>query len=323
MKTSGTDQSSVCSQAMVMDFLAASQQAAAASFPWIGKKNKKEADRAGTEAMRNRLNLIAMNGVIVIGEGEMDDAPMLYINERLGTGEGPQVDIAVDPVEGTSLMAKGQGGSLAVIAAANKGNLLHAPDMYMKKLAVGPEAKGCINIGLSVTENMLSVANALGKQISDLTVMIQDRPRHKELINEVLTAGARVRLFSDVDITGAIATALDQIAVDMLVGTGGAPEGVIAATALKCLGGDFQAILVPQNEDEWNRCVRMGISHPDTPLTIDEIVRGDECFFVATGITSGLLLEGVEAKENGSMLTHSLVIVGGKTKSFQFIHATS
>ncbi|MDR4945060.1 class II fructose-bisphosphatase [Neobacillus cucumis] len=311
----------VCNRALVTEFLEASQQAVIASYHWIGRGNKNEADGAGTEAMRNRMNQIDMTGVIVISEGEMDEAPMLFINEQLGTGNGPEVDIAVDPIEGTTLLAKGQDNSLAVIAAAKRGTLLHAPDMYMKKMAVGPKAKGCIDITRSLTENMHSVADALGKKVKDLTVMIQDRPRHEGLINEVFAAGARVRLFSDVDITGAISTALDDYDVDLLVGTGGAPEGVIAAVALKCLGGDFQAILQPQDEEEYNRCVKMGISNPEKVFTIDEIVQTDDCFFVATGITDGMLLKGTQQKQNGQMLTHSLIIIGGSIQTAQFVDA--
>ncbi|WP_257148605.1 class II fructose-bisphosphatase [Bacillus sp. AFS073361] len=271
--------------------------------------------------MRDRMNLIDMQGTIVIGEGEMDEAPMLYIDEKLGTGTGPFVDIAVDPIEGTTFLAKGQENSLAVIAVAKRGSLLHAPDMYMKKIAVGPKAKGCIDIELPLTENIKAVANALGKDVKELTVMIQDRPRHEKLMNEVISAGARLKLFSDVDITGAIGTAIDEVDVDLLVGTGGAPEGVIAATALKCLGGDFQAKLLPQDEAEWNRCMNMGILHPEKPLTIDEIVKTDDCFFVATGITNGVLLNGVKKKDNGTMLTHSLVTIGGETRNSQYINA--
>ncbi|MBV7507836.1 class II fructose-bisphosphatase [Bacillus sp. sid0103] len=310
-----------CSLGLVMDFLAVSQQAAIAAYPWIGKGDKIVADGAGTNAMRNRMNLIDMQGCIVIGEGEMDEAPMLYINEKLGTGNGPLVDIAVDPVEGTTLMSKGQENSLAVIAVAERGSLLHAPDMYMKKIAVGPKAKGYINIELPLTENMKAVAIALGKEVKNLTVMMQDRPRHQELMNEVLAAGARLKLFSDVDITGAIGTAIEEIDVDILVGTGGAPEGVIAATALKCLGGDFQAKLIPQDENELNRCIHMGIRDPEKPLTLDEIVKTDDCFFVATGITDGMLLNGVKKKENGAMLTHSFITIGGEMKHSQFTHA--
>ncbi|GAB1798304.1 MULTISPECIES: class II fructose-bisphosphatase [Priestia] len=307
-------------RALAMEFLTVAQQAAIASYPWVGKGNKNEADGAGTEAMRNQLNLIDMKGLIVIGEGEMDEAPMLYIGEELGTGKGPQLDIAVDPVEGTSLMAKGQDNSLAVIAVSKKGSLLHAPDMYMKKIAVGPKAKGCIDINAPLTENMKSVAKALGKDVKELTVMIQDRSRHNELIKQVFEMGARVKLFSDVDITGAVATAIDEMNVDILVGTGGAPEGVIAATALKCLGGDFQAKLVPQNQEEFIRCIEMGLVDPEKALTIDEIVQSDDCFFVATGITDGTLLKGVRKKED-VMITHSFVAIGGKMNNFQFIES--
>ncbi|WP_455931091.1 class II fructose-bisphosphatase [Priestia aryabhattai] len=307
-------------RALAMEFLTVAQQAAIASYPWVGKGNKNEADGAGTEAMRNQLNLIDMKGLIVIGEGEMDEAPMLYIGEELGTGKGPQLDIAVDPVEGTSLMAKGQDNSLAVIAVSKKGSLLHAPDMYMKKIAVGPKAKGCIDINAPLTENMKSVAKALGKDVKELTVMIQDRSRHNELIKQVFEMGARVKLFSDVDITGAVATAIDEMNVDILVGTGGAPEGVIAATALKCLGGDFQAKLVPQNQEEFIRCIEMGLVDPEQVLTIDEIVQSDDCFFVATGITDGTLLKGVRKKED-VMITHSFVAIGGKMNNFQFIES--
>jgi fructose-1,6-bisphosphatase II len=310
-----------CVQILMMDFLAVAQQAAIASQQWVGKGNKLEADGAGTEAMRNRMNTIDMSGLIVIGEGEMDEAPMLYIGEELGTGNGPAVDIAVDPVEGTNLMAKGQNNSIAVIAVASRGNLLHAPDMYMKKIAVGPKAKGAIDLNLSLTDNMLAVAKVIGKDVSDLTVMIQDRERHEGLIKQVFDLGASVKLFSDGDVIGAIATSLEEMDVDILVGTGGAPEGVLAATALKCLGGDFQAKLVPQNEEEFKRCVKMGISDPNKVLTIDEIVKTDECFFVATGITDGTLLKGVRKKEDGIMLTHSFIAFGGKSKNYQFIES--
>lgn len=309
-----------CTQRLVMEFLAVSQQAAIACHPLVGRRDKMEADGAGTKAMRSRMNLIDMNGVIVIGEGEMDEAPMLYIDEKLGTGNGPHVDIAVDPVEGTTLMAKGKDNSLAVIAVARRGSLLHAPDMYMEKIAVGPKAKGCINIERPLLENMKAVAAAIGKQVQELTVMIQERPRHEKLIQQVIEAGASVKLFSDVDITGAIATAFDDIDVDLLVGTGGAPEGVITAAALKCLGGDFQAKLVPQNQAEIDRCLKMGIEKPEKALTIDEIVKTDDCFFVATGITDGMLLKGTQRTKEGLLETHSLVIAGGDMNSIQFVN---
>ncbi|MED1563679.1 class II fructose-bisphosphatase, partial [Alkalihalobacillus alcalophilus] len=246
------------------------------------------------------------------------EAPMLYIGEELGSGRGPYLDIAVDPVEGTTPMSKGQENSLTVIAGGPRGSLLHAPDMYMRKMAVGPKAKGYIDLNKSLTDNMHSVAKALGKEVKELTVMIQDRPRHEELINEVLNLGARIKLFHDVDIPGAIATAFDRYEIDMLVGIGGAPEGVIAATALKCLGGDFQGQLIPYNEEEKERCKKMGIDHPGKVFALNEIVQSDKCFFVATGITDGLLLNGIK-KTSARFESHSIITVGGDNRFFQFI----
>lgn len=297
-------------------FLNVSQLAAIATHPWIGKGNKNEADGAATTALRDAMGLIDMNARIVIGEGEMDEAPMLYIGEKLGTGIGPYVDVAVDPVEGTTLVSKGQNNSLTVIAVAEQGALLHAPDIYMEKIAVGPRAKGSIDLNVSLSENMKSVAYALNKNVNELTIMMQDRPRHKYLMDQVFEAGAKVQMFSDVDITGAIATAIDGIDVDILVGTGGAPEGVIAAVALKCLGGDFQGRLVPENDEEKKRCEEMGILNHETVLKMDDIVKTENCFFVATGITDGTLLRGVQKRGNGSISTHSFIATAN---NFRFI----
>ena len=305
---------------LIPNFLAVAQKAALASYPWIGKMNKIEADRAGTEAMRMVLNSMNISGTIVIGEGEMDEAPMLYIGEELGQGAGPEVDIAVDPVEGTTLMSTGQDNSIAVIAIAPKGSLLHAPDMYMHKLAVGPKAKGSINIEASFTENMKAVAKALGKDVSNLTVMIQDRPRHEEIIQQVIALGASVKFFSDGDVIGAIATAIDGMGIDIFVGTGGAPEGVIAAAGIKSLGGDFQAKLAPRNDEEVARCKAMGIENPDKVFTINDLVKSEDCLFVATGITNGMLLKGVKEHDNGLFSSHSFV-TSASSKSFQFIEA--
>lgn len=321
IKTSLQDQWII--QGLTLDFLHVAQQAAIASYPWIGKGNKHEADDAGTTAMRKHMNQIGMRGRIVIGEGEMDEAPMLYIGEELGTGVGPRVDIAVDPVEGTSLMAKGQDNAIAVIAVSAEGGLLNAPDMYMEKIAVGPKAKGVISIEASLADNMDAIAKALGKEKHELTVMIQERGRHDHLIKQVLDAGARVKLFSDGDVTGVIATALDEIEVDILVGIGGAPEGVLAAAALKCLGGDFQARLVPQNQEERDRCIAMGLEDPEKILTLDDIIKTEDCFFVATGITDGFLLRGVRKKTGEAMVTHSFVTTASKNQSstYQFIES--
>lgn len=293
--------------ALLSQFLMVTQKAAIATYPWIGRGDKIRADSASTSSMRAEMNKIDMNAEIVIGEGEMDCAPMLYIGEKLGTGKGPFIDIAVDPIEGTTVVSKGLENSYSVIAGAEKGALLHAPDMYMKKIAVGPQARGQIDINRTLSENIKEVAKALDKDISELTVMIQERPRHESLMKEVIQNGAKLRLFSDGDITGAIATALEKMDIDMFVGIGGAPEGVISAVALKCLGGDFQGKLIPKNIEEVNRCKKMGVTNPDGTLIIDDIIKSDDCFFVATGITSGPLLNGINKKENGIINTHSFI----------------
>src|SRR5690625_2085757 len=209
--------------------------------------------------MRAVLETIPMQGSVVIGEGEMDEAPKLYIGEELGTGKGPKVDVAVDPLEGTKIVAQGTWNALAVIAVADKGNLLHAPDMYMKKIAVGPEAVGKVDINASTIENLQAVAKAKDKDVEDVMAIVLDRPRHRELIREIREAGARIRLISDGDVAGAINTAFDETGVDILFGIGGAPEGVLAAAALKCLGGEIQGQLIPSNDEEIERCKRMGI----------------------------------------------------------------
>ena len=291
-------------QDYLMDFIKVTQQATISAYPWIGKNDKMAADDAATTSMREQLNLINMDGVIKIGEGEMDEAPMLYIGEKVGTGNGPEIDIAVDPIDGTNLVAANEDSAIAVIAAAEKDSLLHAPDMYMKKIAVGPKAVGKINIDAPLKENMRAVAEAQGKSVSDLTIIVQNRPRHQEIIDEIHSVGATVKLFTDVDITAVIATCIEEVDVDMLVGIGGAPEGVMSAVALKCLGGDFQGQLKPHDDSEYNRCVEMGIADPDRILLMDDIVSSDTCFFVATGITSGILVDGV-SKENGRIQTHT------------------
>ncbi len=302
----------------IPDFLAVTQKAALASYPWIGKINKMEADGAGTEAMRNYLNSMNINGTIVIGEGELDEAPMLYIGEKVGTGLGREIDIAVDPVEGTNLMAKGQPNAIAVIAAAPKGSLLHAPDMYMEKIAVGPRAKGSIDIEAPFLENMKAVAKASGKKIKDLTVMIQDRPRHQEIIDMVIDVGASVSLFSDGDVPVAISVGIEGSGADIFVGIGGAPEGVLAAAGIKCLGGDFQARLRPQNKEEFNRCKKMGIIDPNQVLRLEDLVKSDDCLFAASGITDGVLLKGIKENNSGITISHSFV-ASSHSKTCQFI----
>ncbi|GIP41390.1 fructose-1,6-bisphosphatase [Paenibacillus sp. J31TS4] len=302
----------------VLDFLRVTRAAAVAAAPWIGRGRKHEADEAATSAMRRVLSTVPMNGTVVIGEGELDEAPMLYIGEKVGTGTGERLDIAVDPLEGTNLVAYGQDNAAAVIAAAPSGSLLHAPDMYMEKLAAGPGAKGVLDLTRPFMDNMERVAAALGKPMAEMTVMVQQRDRHQPIIERIRQTGARVRLFGDGDIMCAIATAVEGAGVDLFYGVGGAPEGVLTAVALKCLGGDMQARLLPANEAEHARCVAMGLADPSRCLAMNDLISADDCLFAATGITSGLLLDGVRSKPGGGDRTHSMVACG-PTGSLHFI----
>jgi fructose-1,6-bisphosphatase II len=296
---------------LALEFLKVTQSAAIASSPWVGRGRKHEADDAATTAMREVLKQIEMAGVVVIGEGELDEAPMLYIGEQLGSGQGPQLDIAVDPLEGTNLVAGGLNNSCTVIAVAPRGSLLHAPDMYMEKLTVGPEAIGVVDIGEPLIENVRRVAAALGKQMNNMTIMIQSRERHQAAIDRLREAGARIRLFDDGDVTCAIAAAIEGSGIDLFYGIGGAPEGVISAVAIKCLGGEMQGRLLPANAAEYDRCVRMGLSNPNQQLSLEDMVRSSECIFSATGVTSGLLLDGVSTEQVGNIVTHSLLAYNG------------
>ncbi|WP_394141528.1 class II fructose-bisphosphatase [Cytobacillus oceanisediminis] len=304
--------------ALLFDFINVTEKAALAAYPWIGRGEKNDADGASTQAMRDRLNLINMEGKIVIGEGELDEAPMLYIGERVGSGRGPAIDIAVDPLDGTTLISKGQGNSIAVIAGAPRGCLLHAPDIYMQKIAVGPKSAGKIDLDASLFQNLKAVAEANEKKISELNIIIQDRERHEELIREIRSLGASVTLFHDGDVIASIATAINKLEFDMFIGTGGAPEGVVSAVALACLGGDFQGRLLPANEQEYARCIKMGISNPTAKLTLNDIVKSPDCFFVATGVTDGLLLKGVSSN-GGRMLTSHSFVTSGAAGGYQFV----
>ena len=300
-----------------IELVKVTEAAALAAGRWTGKGNKEEADEAATSAMRNMFNNIQMSGTVVIGEGEMDEAPMLYIGEKLGTGDGPEIDIAVDPIEGTSIVAAGTGNALTTLAVAEHGNLLHAPDMYMEKIAVGPEAAGKIDINAPVIENLKAVAKAKNKKIEDLVVTILDRERHEKIIQEIRDAGAKVKLIEAGDVLAAIHTAFEHSGVDIMLGSGGAPEGVLAAVALKSLGGDFQGKLLPQTEEEKNRLKEMGVNDFNKTLYMEDIVKGDDAYFVATGVTDGELLRGVQYK--GDMgITHSIVI-HGKSRSIRYI----
>ncbi|TCS82072.1 class II fructose-bisphosphatase [Tepidibacillus fermentans] len=306
-------------RSLTLELVRVTEAAAQAAARWLGKGLKNEVDEAGTSAMRRVFDTVPMRGTVVIGEGEMDEAPMLYIGEQLGTGYGPEVDVAVDPIEGTNIVAKGLWNALAVVAIADKGNLLHAPDMYMKKIAVGPKVAGKIDINYSVRKNLEIVAKELNKDIREVTAIVLDRERHQEIIQEIREAGARIKLISDGDVAAAINTAFEDTGVDILFGIGGAPEGVLAAVALKCLGGEIQGILLPQNEEEAERCRKMGIE-PGRVLKMDDLVKGDDAIFAATGVTDGELLKGV--RFHGSVVTTESIVMRAKTGTVRIIKGT-
>ncbi|WP_079474683.1 class II fructose-bisphosphatase [Marinococcus halophilus] len=304
-------------RSLSMELVRVTEAAAQASARWMGRGKKDEADDAATSAMRDVFDTIPMKGTVVIGEGEMDEAPMLYIGEKLGTGFGPRVDVAVDPLEGTEIVASGSWNALAVLAIADHGRLLHAPDMYMDKIAVGPEAIGQIDIDAPVADNLHAVAKAKGKDIEDVVVTILDRERHAKLIQEVRDTGARIKLIPAGDVAGAINTAFDETGVDILLGSGGAPEGVIAAVGLKCLGGEMQGKLLPQNDDELARCTEMGIDDVNRPLLMPDLVGGEDCIFAATGVTEGELLKGVNFKS--SKATTQSLVMRAKSGTVRFV----
>ncbi|MGQ9586027.1 MAG: class II fructose-bisphosphatase [Anaerolineae bacterium] len=292
---------------LALELVRTTEAAALAAGRWMGRGDRNRADQAAVDAMRLLLNSIEMDGVIVSGEGEKDEAPMLYNGESVGTGNPPAVDIAVDPIDGTRLLSLGRPGAIAVVAVAERGTMFDPRHIvYMDKIAVGPEAAGQVDIEAPVVENLRSVARAKGKDINDLTVMILDRPRHEELIAEVRAAGARIRLIPDGDISAALSTAIPDTGVDILLGIGGAPEAMVSACALKCVGGEIQCKLWPRNEEEVEGARRAGL-RLDQVLRIDDLVRSDNVFFAATGITDGELLQGVRYSGKGAR-THSLVM---------------
>ncbi|MGI1806205.1 class II fructose-bisphosphatase [Exiguobacterium sp. TDN 0502] len=304
-------------RSLSMELVRVTEAAALASARWMGKGLKNEADDAATSAMRDVFDTIPMKGTVVIGEGEMDEAPMLYIGEKLGNGYGPRLDVAVDPLEGTNIVAKGTWGALAVLAVADAGDLLHAPDMYMDKIAVGPEAAGHISLDATIEENIAAVAKAKNKEIEDVVVSILDRERHEEVIQRIRATGARIRLIGDGDVAGAINTAFPHTGIDILLGSGGAPEGVLAAVALKCLGGELQGRLLPADEAEVARCKKMGIEDPSKILMMDDLVAGDDCIFAATGVTDSELMKGVQFTAQGGQ-THS-VVMRAKSGTVRFV----
>lgn len=293
-----------------LELVRVTEAAAIASARFMGRGDRMGADRAATESMRRTFDEVEMAGTIVIGEGERDEAPMLYIGERVGIGEQgqPEIDIAVDPLEGTNLVAMGLANAITVLAASEKGGLLHAPDTYLDKLCVGPVAAGHVDIRLPVNENLGRIAEALGRRVADLTIVCLDRPRHEQLIDEIRSSGARIKLISDGDLSAAISCAVMGTGVHAVMGIGGAPEGVITAAALRCLGGEMQARFRWRNDDERARAVRMGIDPSDERVyTTTDLAPGDLIVFSATGVTEGDLLNGVRFFGGGAR-THSLVM---------------
>ncbi len=292
---------------LAMELVRTTEAAALAASRFVGRGDKDGADGAAVDAMRVVLSTVNMDGLVVIGEGEKDEAPMLYNGERIGTGEPPETDIAVDPVEGTTLTALGQGGATSIIAVSERGTMFDpGPIFYMNKIAVGPEAKGVIDIDASPTDNLIAVAKAKGESVRDVTAVVLNRPRHDDLIAEIRAAGARIRLIDHGDAPAAIATAWFDSGIDILFGIGGCAEGVISAAALKCIGGEFQGLLHPRNDDERQAAIDAGYDL-DRVLTGNDLVRSDNCFFAATGITDGELLRGVHYDARGAT-TSSLVM---------------
>ncbi|NBD30409.1 MAG: class II fructose-bisphosphatase [Alphaproteobacteria bacterium] len=293
------------------------EQAAIASADWIGRGDEKAADQAAVNAMRDQLNKLDIQGTVVIGEGERDEAPMLFIGEEVGNGNGPKVDIALDPLEGTTLTAKDMPNALTVIAMASRGSLLHAPDTYMDKLAIGPGYKpGIVTLAMSPAERVSALASAKGCSTKDITVCVLERPRHEEMIAELRGTGAAVRLITDGDVAGVMHCAEPSTGIDIYMGQGGAPEGVLAAAALKCMGGQMYGKLVFRNEDERGRAQKAGITNLDRVYTRDDMVTGD-VIFAATGVTDGSLLPGI--KREPDSLTTETILMRSKTGSVRLM----
>ena len=294
-------------RSLVMDAVWATEAAAIAAWKLVGRGDEKAADQAAVDGMRTALNGLNIDGLVVIGEGERDEAPMLYIGEKVGAGNGPSIDIALDPLEGTTLTAKAMANALAVMAWAPAGTMLHAPDTYMDKIAVGPGfPAGVVDLDRSPAENIAAVAKAKGVKPSEVTACVLDRPRHADIIASLRSIGTRVHLITDGDVAGVIHTADPETGVDIYLGQGGAPEGVLACAALKCVGGQFQGRLVFRNADERGRAERLGLTDFDKKYDLHEMVRGP-AIFAATGVTKGALLDGVRFKD-GFVHTHSLVM---------------
>ena len=303
---------------LALEAIRVTEAAALSCARLAGRGDERACDQAAVDAMRRAFDALAIDGTVVIGEGERDEAPMLYIGEKVGSG-GPKVDIALDPLEGTTICATGAPNALAVIAMADAGNLLHCPDTYMDKIAVGPAGKGVIDLDKSPTENLHGLAEAKRCRVEDLAVIILSRPRHEALIKEVRQTGARIRLIGDGDVSAAIATTKPETGIDLLLGIGGAPEGVLAAAALRCVGGDMQGRLKPRNEGEVERAKKMGIKDINKKFSIDELA-GGEVMFAATGVTDGDYLRGVHFFPGGA--TTQSVVMRSKTRTIRVINAT-
>ncbi|OQY25449.1 MAG: fructose-bisphosphatase class II [Desulfobacteraceae bacterium 4572_35.2] len=303
-------------RSLALDLARVTEAAALACGRWVGRGDKISADDAATTAMRQTLSTLQIDGTVVIGEGEMDEAPMLFIGEKVGSEGYRKVDIAVDPLEGTILCSKGGPGAIATIAIAPEGGFLHAPDMYMDKIIVGPAGHGCININDAPSVNLKRIAQAKNCKLEDLTVVLLDRPRHDEAVADIRQCGARIKLISDGDVAPAVATGILNSGIDMVLGMGGAPEGVLAAAAVKCFGGDMQGRLVFTTDEERQRAPKMGITDFNKIYTAEEMAQGD-VFFAATGVTSGDLLRGVRYFSGGAE-THTIVM-RSKSRTIRFL----
>jgi fructose-1,6-bisphosphatase class II len=303
---------------LALEAIRVTEAAALSCARLTGRGDEKAADQAAVDAMRKAFDALPIDGTVVIGEGERDEAPMLYIGEKVGSG-GPKVDIALDPLEGTTICATGAPNALAVIAMADGGNLLHCPDTYMEKIAVGPAGKGVVDLDKTPTQNLQALAEAKRCKVEDLTVIILSRPRHEAIIKEVRQAGARIRLIGDGDVSAAIATTKPETGIDLLLGIGGAPEGVLAAAALRCVGGEFQGRLAPRNNEEIERAKKMGVSDIKKKFSIEQLAAGD-VMFAATGVTDGDYLQGVHFFSGGA--TTQSVVMRSKTRTIRIINAT-
>ncbi|WP_432745157.1 class II fructose-bisphosphatase [Haemophilus influenzae] len=318
-------------RALAIEFSRVTEAAALAAYTWLGRGDKNAADDAAVKAMRYMLNLIHMDAEIVIGEGEIDEAPMLYIGEKVGSGLGELVSIAVDPIDGTRMTAMGQSNAISVLAAGGKNTFLKAPDMYMEKLVVGSNVKGIIDLNLPLEQNLRRIASKLGKSLSDLTLMVLAKPRHEAIIKQIHNLGAKVLAIPDGDVAGSVLCCLPDAEVDLLYGIGGAPEGVAAAAAIRALGGDMQARLIPRNEvkgdteenkkiasDEIQRCAALGVKVNEV-LKLEDLVRDDNLVFTATGITNGDLLKGISRKSN--LASTETILIRGKSRTIRKIQS--